>query len=107
MVLGKALRFIEAHDVKLASIGPEAIVDGNRTLTLGMIWTVILRFAIQGLSEEGISAKQGLLLWVQRKTEGYKGVNVQDFQDSFKDGLAFCALIHRHRPVTFLSFFLF
>eukprot|EP01105_Mastigella_eilhardi_P007242 TRINITY_DN18745_c0_g1_i1.p1 TRINITY_DN18745_c0_g1~~TRINITY_DN18745_c0_g1_i1.p1 ORF type:complete len:626 (+),score=222.66 TRINITY_DN18745_c0_g1_i1:58-1935(+) len=96
--LGKCLRFIEEHDVKLASIGPEAIVDGMRVQTLGMVWTIILRFAIAGLSAEGISAKQGLLMWCQKKTEGYRDVNVQDFQDSFKDGLAFCAIIHRHRP---------
>jgi Ca2+-binding EF-hand superfamily protein len=96
--LGKALKFIEEHNVKLASIGPEAIVDGNKVQTLGMVWTLILRFAISDLSDEGLSAKQGLLLWCQKKTQGYKGVDVKDFQDSFKDGLAFCALIHRHRP---------
>eukprot|EP00727_Mastigamoeba_balamuthi_P009155 m51a1_g4862 putative actinin-like protein (622) ;mRNA; r:319376-322196 len=96
--VGKALKFIEEHNVHLASIGPESIVDANKTLTLGMIWTIILRFAISDLSEEGLSAKQGLLLWCQKKTAGYRAVNVQDFQDSFKDGLAFCALIHRHRP---------
>jgi Ca2+-binding EF-hand superfamily protein len=96
--VGKALKFIEERNVKLASIGPEAIVDGNKVQTLGMVWTIILRFAISDLSEEGLSAKQGLLLWCQKKTQGYKGVDVKDFQDSFKDGLAFCALIHRHRP---------
>jgi len=63
-----------------------------------MIWTIILRFAISDLSEEGLSAKQGLLLWCQKKTKGYRDVDVKDFQDSFKDGLAFCALIHKHRP---------
>lgn len=68
-------------------------------LTLGMLWTIILRFAIAGLSEEGMSAKQGLLLWCQRKTEPYNNVEVKDFSASFHDGLAFCALIHRHRPV--------
>ena len=29
------------------------IVDGNVKMTLGMIWTIILRFAIQDISVEG------------------------------------------------------
>lgn len=73
-------------------------MDGNLKMTLGMIWTIILRFAIQDISVEEMTAKEGLLLWCQRKTAPYKNVNVQNFHLSFKDGLAFCALIHRHRP---------
>jgi len=80
------------------------IIDGNLKLILGMIWTLILRFTIADIrylstihilaiilmksSEEGLSAKEGLLLWCQRKTEPYKEVDVQDFSFSWSDGLA-------------------
>ncbi|XP_039501309.1 alpha-actinin, sarcomeric-like [Drosophila santomea] len=96
--VNKALDFIASKGVHLVSIGAEEIVDGNLKMTLGMIWTIILRFAIQDISVEEMTAKEGLLLWCQRKTAPYKNVNVQNFHLSFKDGLAFCALIHRHRP---------
>jgi len=96
--VNKALDFLVAKGVKLVSIGAEEIVDGNKEMSLGLIWEIIKRFAIQDISLDGLSGKEGLLLWCQRKTAPYKNVNVQNFHLSFKDGLAFCALIHRHRP---------
>ncbi|KAJ5079114.1 alpha-actinin-2 [Anaeramoeba ignava] len=93
-----ALDFIESRGVKLASIGPEDIVDGNVKLTLGTIWTIILRFQIADISVEQLTAKEALLLWCQRKTEGYRDVDIKNFTWSWQDGLGFNALIHRHRP---------
>ncbi|KAF8511589.1 calponin homology domain-containing protein [Gautieria morchelliformis] len=94
----KALDFIASRGVKLTNIGPEDIIDGNLKLILGMIWTLILRFTIADINEEGLSAKEGLLLWCQRKTAPYPEVDVLDFSLSWSDGLALCALIHAHRP---------
>ncbi|GAA5987273.1 hypothetical protein JCM5350_008126 [Sporobolomyces pararoseus] len=94
----KALDRIKQTGIYLTNIGPEDIVDGNRKLILGMIWSLVLRFSIAEINQEGSHAKEGLLLWCQRKTNGYERVQVKDFTKSWTDGLAFCALIHRHRP---------
>lgn len=83
--VNKALDFITSKGVKLVSIGAEGtrslgktnrtenitlafanriyicvseIVDGNVKMTLGMIWTIILRFAIQDISVEGALMKK-------------------------------------------------
>lgn len=82
----------------MTNIGAEDVVDGNRKIILGLIWTLILRFTISDINEEGMTAKEGLLLWCQRKTACYAEVEVKDFSGSWNDGLAFCALLDIHRP---------
>jgi Calponin homology (CH) domain len=83
----------------LTNIGAEDIVDSNPKLLLGLIWTIILRFTIADISEEGLTAKEGLLLWCQRRTAPYASdFKIKEFTFSWQDGLALCGLIHRHRP---------
>ncbi|KAG0365521.1 Spectrin beta chain, non-erythrocytic 5 [Gamsiella multidivaricata] len=115
-------------DEPLGSIGNEDIVDGNLKLTLGLVWMIIYRFQIQQIantmadvypslsvddSMEGddsvkgkrkasqqVDAKQALLRWVRYQLEDYSDVipPIQDFHRSWRTGLAFAALIHRHDP---------
>jgi hypothetical protein len=93
-----ALDFIKSRGIQMTNIGAEDVVDGNRKIILGLIWTLILRFTISDINEEGMTAKEGLLLWCQRKTACYEEVEVRDFSASWNDGLAFCALLDIHRP---------
>lgn len=74
------------------------MVDGSQKIILGLIWTLILRFTISDINDQGLSAREGLLLWCQRKTACYDEVHVHDFSGSWNDGLAFCALLDIHRP---------
>merc|ERR1719470_81878 len=105
--VNKSLAFLHTK-VRLENIGAEDIVDGNPRMILGLIWTIILRFQIQEIeidvyeddnkSNEKKSAKDALLLWCQRKTNGYPNVGIRDFSSSWQSGLGFNALIHSHRP---------
>ncbi|XP_046680757.1 dystonin isoform X30 [Homalodisca vitripennis] len=96
-----ALDFLRYKKIKLVNIRAEDIVDGNPKLTLGLIWTIILHFQISDIvvgQEPNVSAKEVLLRWARRSTAKYPGVRVNDFTSSWRDGLAFNALIHRNRP---------
>ncbi|XP_046589646.1 dystonin isoform X13 [Neodiprion lecontei] len=96
-----ALDFLRYKKIKLVNIRAEDIVDGNPKLTLGLIWTIILHFQISDIvvgQEPNVTAREALLRWARRSTARYPGVRVSDFTGSWRDGLAFSALLHRNRP---------
>ncbi|XP_058161170.1 EH domain-binding protein 1-like protein 1 isoform X5 [Dasypus novemcinctus] len=45
-----------------------------------------------------VSSSQSLLEWCQEVTAGYSGVRVTNFTTSWRNGLAFCAILHRFYP---------
>lgn len=54
---------------------------------------------IETETSEKKSAKEALLLWCQSKTVDYRNVHITNFSKSWSDGLAFAALLHRHKWV--------
>lgn len=88
-----SLDFIRSKGIHMTNIGAEDVVDGNSKIILGLIWTLISRFTINNINEEGLTAKEGLLLWCQRKTACYDEVEVRDFSGSWNDGLALWVLL--------------
>uniref|UniRef100_A0A672KHV7 EH domain binding protein 1 n=1 Tax=Sinocyclocheilus grahami TaxID=75366 RepID=A0A672KHV7_SINGR len=44
------------------------------------------------------NACQSLLAWCREVTKNYRGVKITNFTTSWRNGLAFCALLHHFRP---------
>ncbi|XP_028273086.1 smoothelin isoform X2 [Parambassis ranga] len=63
--------------------------------------TVSAQKCPQAVAPNAKNVKQMLLDWCRAKTEPYEGVDIQNFSSSWKDGIAFCALVHRFFPDAF------
>jgi Ca2+-binding EF-hand superfamily protein len=96
--LNFAFAFMQKKNVNVTNIGSSDILDGNNKLVLGLMWTLIKAFQVAEIDVEGVSGKDGLLLWVNRSLADYPTVKVTNFSSSWADGMAFCALIHRYAP---------
>ena len=81
--------FLKRKGVEIASGSGQDIIDGNLKVTVDLIFAIHKKFG----NDEFL-----LWLWCQHKTKSYKNVQIENFHASFKDGLAFCALIHSHKP---------
>ncbi|XP_053484797.1 EH domain-binding protein 1-like protein 1 isoform X3 [Ictalurus furcatus] len=45
-----------------------------------------------------VDSSQSLLEWCQEVTQGHKGVKITNFSTSWRNGLAFCAILHNFHP---------
>ncbi|XP_051003413.1 nesprin-2 [Acomys russatus] len=131
-----ALTFLKKRSIKLINIHVADIVEGNPSIILGLIWTIILHFHIEELARTlscdynqpspevvsvpdssptsspptkksskaqaqarwQLSAKKALLQWAQEQCATSESVSVTDFKSSWRNGMAFLAVIHALRP---------
>jgi hypothetical protein len=93
------LDFMLHEGLKLVSMTPAALVDGNRTLTLGLIWSYILRIPIQRREPiELPHTYESLLVWVQSIIPA---CNITNFAKDWSDGRALCCLVNEFSPGAF------
>jgi len=78
--------------VKTSGISAEEFADHNLKMILGFFYTLYKRYRIATIKVQDKSSEEGLLLWCKQKTAGYRDVEVENFKNSFKDGMAFGAL---------------
>lgn len=45
-----------------------------------------------------VQSSLSLLEWCQEVTQGHKGVRITNFSTSWRNGLAFCAILHHFYP---------
>lgn len=81
-------------------LGAGDIVGKNKSLVLGLIWSVYLHFValeLHGLNDLH-DVKSKILDWVRIFTNKVPGVNVSNFTTDFKDGRVFLAILHLVAP---------
>ncbi|KAH8096066.1 hypothetical protein JL720_3415 [Aureococcus anophagefferens] len=93
--LSIVFRYIN-QTTKITGIGPADVADGNETLILGLLWSLIVFFTARDLGGvDDVSAlKKKLLRWAQKRTAKNPDVEVRNLKDSFKGGRAFLAILH-------------
>ncbi|XP_061664166.1 uncharacterized protein ehbp1l1a isoform X2 [Syngnathoides biaculeatus] len=86
--------------------GSSSHVDKNNTQVLGFHQTLTPTKPEDGLaSPENLSgsqilvtSSQSLLEWCKEVTQGHKGLKITNFSTSWRNGLAFCAILHHFHP---------
>ena len=95
--LKMVFKFLKDSKMPLVNIGAEDITKENHRIILALFWAFIQFYSVNSITLDGVSGKEGLLLWCKRQCAP-DGVTVGNFHRSWFDGKAFLALLHNNVP---------
>lgn len=88
--------------VKLVNVGASDIIEGNRRIILGLVWSVILHYDNVEIGDSNSTPRQALLDWVNHAVALYKDRfsigTVTNFTSCFTDGRVLSALCDSFAP---------
>ncbi|KAG8126586.1 hypothetical protein E2320_021839, partial [Naja naja] len=73
-------------------------LDSPSTVDLSPATSPTARTNVKAKERWKISAKKAVLLWAKEQCDKHGSINVADFKSSWRNGLAFLAIIHALRP---------
>eukprot|EP01128_Nolandella_sp_AFSM9_P005987 TRINITY_DN3001_c0_g1_i1.p1 TRINITY_DN3001_c0_g1~~TRINITY_DN3001_c0_g1_i1.p1 ORF type:complete len:1706 (+),score=582.50 TRINITY_DN3001_c0_g1_i1:72-5189(+) len=86
--IATTLNFLKGQNVKLVNIAGEDILSRNRNLTLGLIWTLIMKYQVETKSGSE-NARSDLLNWLNSV-----GIPCKNFTTDWQDGANLVALVN-------------
>lgn len=103
--VNRCLDFLRKKKIAVVGVSVEEFVAGDPRSILAVLGRVVternkLTHSKDPLVEDGddLSYKRLLLQWCQKATAGYRGLHLTNFTSSWRNGLAFNALLHGQWP---------
>lgn len=79
-------------------VSSSQLITGNSHALDEGCWELVYMSQIKTLAFEGLTDRFALMAWLTQTLRFYPSIQPKNFNTSFQDGLAFCALVHAHQP---------
>ncbi|KAJ8348282.1 hypothetical protein SKAU_G00268710 [Synaphobranchus kaupii] len=89
---------LEKYDLRPAHAATEGEAKKAETESTLEISSLLPSADVAPPTADLVTSTQSLLEWCQGVMQGYKGVKVTNFSTSWRNGLAFCAILHHFCP---------
>lgn len=80
----------------IVPVEPMDIIRGNENSIITFIVCMFETFFLKQINVNGSRGLDGLMLWCEKQLQG-SGIELEDFSETFKDGVAFAYIISKRR----------